>query len=38
MPMIQDAAMNAECRLMKQEELGDHIMFVGEVVEISERI
>jgi len=34
-PMIQDAAMNAECRLMKQEELGDHIMFVGEVVEIS---
>jgi flavin reductase (DIM6/NTAB) family NADH-FMN oxidoreductase RutF len=36
LPMIQDAAMNAECRLMKQEELGDHIKFVGEVVEISE--
>jgi flavin reductase (DIM6/NTAB) family NADH-FMN oxidoreductase RutF len=34
-PMIQDAAMNAECRLMKQEELGDHIMFVGETIEIS---
>jgi flavin reductase (DIM6/NTAB) family NADH-FMN oxidoreductase RutF len=34
-PMIQDAAMNAECRLMKQEELGDHIMFVGEIIEIS---
>jgi len=33
--MIQDAAMNAECRLMKQEELGDHIMFVGEIIEIS---
>jgi 3-hydroxy-9,10-secoandrosta-1,3,5(10)-triene-9,17-dione monooxygenase reductase component len=33
--MIQDAAMNAECRLMKQEELGDHMMFVGEVVGIS---
>ena len=27
--------MNAECKLMRQEELGDHIMFVGEVMEIS---
>ena len=34
-PMIHDAAMNAECRLMKYEELGDHIMFVGEIVEIA---
>jgi flavin reductase (DIM6/NTAB) family NADH-FMN oxidoreductase RutF len=34
-PMITGAAMNAECKLIKQEEqLGD-IMFVGEVVEIS---
>jgi flavin reductase (DIM6/NTAB) family NADH-FMN oxidoreductase RutF len=33
--MVQDAAMNAECKLMKQEELGDHIMFVGEIVEVS---
>jgi len=33
--MVQDAAMNAECKLMRQEELGDHIMFVGEVMEIS---
>jgi 3-hydroxy-9,10-secoandrosta-1,3,5(10)-triene-9,17-dione monooxygenase reductase component len=33
--MVKDAAMNAECKLMNQEELGDHIMFVGEVVEIS---
>jgi flavin reductase (DIM6/NTAB) family NADH-FMN oxidoreductase RutF len=33
--MVQGAAMNAECKLMKQEDLGDHIMFVGEVVEIS---
>jgi flavin reductase (DIM6/NTAB) family NADH-FMN oxidoreductase RutF len=33
--MVQGAAMNAECKLMRQEELGDHIMFVGEVVEIS---
>jgi len=34
-PMIKGAAMNAECRLVKQEALGDHTMFVGEVVEIS---
>lgn len=34
-PLVQGVAMNAECQLMKQEELGDHIMFVGEVVEIS---
>lgn len=34
-PMIKGAAMNAECKVVKQEALGDHIMFVGEVVEIS---
>ena len=33
--MVQDAAMNAECKLMRQEEVGDHIMFVGEVMEKS---
>jgi len=33
--MVRNAAMNAECKLTKQEELGDHIMFIGEVVEIS---
>ena len=33
--MIQDVAMNAECRLMKQEQLGDHLMSVGEIIEIS---
>jgi flavin reductase (DIM6/NTAB) family NADH-FMN oxidoreductase RutF len=27
--------MNAECKLVKQGELGDHIIFIGEVVEIS---
>lgn len=32
--MIENCAMNAECKLVKREEL-DHIMFVGEVVEIS---
>jgi flavin reductase (DIM6/NTAB) family NADH-FMN oxidoreductase RutF len=34
-PMLVGAAMNAECKLVEQEELGDHTMFVGEVVEIS---
>ena len=35
-PMLQGAAMNAECKLIKQEDqLGDHIMFVGEVIHIS---
>jgi flavin reductase (DIM6/NTAB) family NADH-FMN oxidoreductase RutF len=33
--MIENCAMNAECKLVKREELGDHIMFIGEVVEIS---
>lgn len=33
--MIKGAAMNAECKLLKAIPLGDHIMFVGEVVEIS---
>lgn len=32
---IQDAAINAECKLTKQEDLGDHIIFVGKVVVIS---
>jgi flavin reductase (DIM6/NTAB) family NADH-FMN oxidoreductase RutF len=35
-PLLVGAAMNAECKLVKQEEeIGDHIMFVGEVEEIS---
>jgi hypothetical protein len=25
----------AECKLVKQEDLGDHVMFIGEVTEIS---
>jgi flavin reductase (DIM6/NTAB) family NADH-FMN oxidoreductase RutF len=33
--MIRGAAMNAECKLVKREELGDHVMFIGEVTEIS---
>jgi flavin reductase (DIM6/NTAB) family NADH-FMN oxidoreductase RutF len=33
--MIRGAAMNAECKLVKREETGDHVMFIGEVAEIS---
>ncbi len=33
--MIGGAALNAECRLMKIIELGDHTTFVGEVLELS---
>jgi flavin reductase (DIM6/NTAB) family NADH-FMN oxidoreductase RutF len=33
--MIRGAAMNAECKLVNREELGDHVMFIGEVTEIS---
>lgn len=33
--MLSDCAMNAECTLVRHEEIGDHIMFVGEVIEIS---
>ncbi len=32
--MVQGAAMNAECRLFKKIELGDHTTFVGEIVEL----
>ncbi len=32
--MLEDAAMQAECKLMQEVELGDHTMMVGEVVEI----
>src|SRR3990172_4728688 len=33
--MVKGAAMSAECKLFKTIELGDHTMFVGEVVHIS---
>ena len=33
--MIRGAAMNAECKLVKREDIGDHVMFIGEVTEIS---
>lgn len=33
--MVKDAVLNAECKLIKSEKMGDHMMFVGEVVAIS---
>jgi flavin reductase (DIM6/NTAB) family NADH-FMN oxidoreductase RutF len=33
--MIKGAAVNIECRLYKEITLGDHITFVGEVIEAS---
>ena len=33
--MVSGCAMNAECKLQRYEEIGDHIMFVGEVLEIT---
>ena len=33
--MVEGAVLNIECKLFKEIELGDHVMFVGEVVEIS---
>ncbi len=32
--MIKGSALNAECKVVKHEEAGDHTMFVGEVVEL----
>ena len=33
--MVKGAALNVECKLVKEIELGDHITFVGEAVEVS---
>jgi flavin reductase (DIM6/NTAB) family NADH-FMN oxidoreductase RutF len=34
-PMIQGAAMNAECKLKQSVDLGDYTAFIGEVVEAT---
>ncbi|MGI0082912.1 MAG: flavin reductase family protein [Nitrosopumilaceae archaeon] len=34
-PMVDEAALNVECKLFQEISLGDHTMFVGEVVEAS---
>lgn len=31
--MVENASMNAECKLVKEIELGDHLMLVGEAIE-----
>ena len=33
-PMIAGCTINAECRVVKKEELGDHVMLVGKVIYI----
>jgi flavin reductase (DIM6/NTAB) family NADH-FMN oxidoreductase RutF len=33
--LIKAAAMNAECKLLAHEKIRDHIMFVGEIIEIT---
>ena len=34
-PMLTGASMNAECRVVREEMVGDHAMIVGEVLEVS---
>ncbi len=34
-PMVKGAVMNAECKLLQVVDVGDHPIFVGEVVELS---
>lgn len=33
--MVEGAAMNAECRLVKSEKMGDRTMFLGEIIELG---
>ena len=33
--MVKDAALNVECKLIKEIELGSHTIFIGEAIEIS---
>jgi len=33
--MVKDAALNAECKVIKKMKIGDHVMFVGKVVSFS---
>lgn len=34
-PMVKGSALNAELKLIRHEEMGDHIIFIGEVLESS---
>ncbi len=33
--MLKGAVMNAECKVVKTEKIGDHAMLIGEIVELS---
>ena len=33
--MLKGASLNIECKLLKHEKVGDHMMFIGEVADIS---
>jgi flavin reductase (DIM6/NTAB) family NADH-FMN oxidoreductase RutF len=32
--LVEGSALNCECRLIEQKTVGDHIMFIGEIVEL----
>jgi len=34
-PLLQGAALNIECKLLKHEPIGDHVMIIGEVLEAT---
>lgn len=31
-PLLKDATLNYECKLVKEVEIGDHIMFIGKIL------
>ncbi|MDD5340658.1 MAG: flavin reductase family protein [Candidatus ainarchaeum sp.] len=37
MPLVKDSPASIECKLVKEIELGDHVLFVGGAVNIIER-
>ncbi len=34
--MVKGAALNAECKLFQEITFGDHIMFIGEVIDATQ--
>lgn len=36
-PLLKDSPASIECRLVKEMELGDHVLFVGEAVNVVKR-
>ena len=33
--MVKDAVLNIECKLFKEISIGDHTMFIGEIIETN---